>query len=161
MDTLLNELFPAHRLPYSIMLARMMGAMLFGALIGIERERHDKAAGLRTHILISLAAAVFAILSTEAAHMPIFNANLAQIDPLRVVEAVTSGVAFLAAGMIVFSKGTVHGLTTGAGMWLSGAVGLALGFGFWVIGAIASLSCFLVLGVIGRLMGHGASNPKK
>ncbi|PLU77731.1 hypothetical protein BMJ22_19935, partial [Sinorhizobium medicae] len=66
-------------------------------------------------------------------------------------EAVTAGVAFLAAGMIVFSKGEVKGLTTGAGMWLAGAVGLSVGFGFWLIAVFAAVTSLVVLFVLGRL----------
>lgn len=68
-----------------------------------------------------------------------------QIDPLRVVEAVTAGVAFLAGGAIVLLRGEVKGLTTGAGMWLAGAIGLALGFGHWLIAAFASLAGLAIL----------------
>ena len=123
----------------------------FGALIGFEREARDKSAGLRTHILISLAASVFAIISIESVHMPGLSDEQVRIDPLRVVEAVTAGVAFLAAGTIVLSRGEVRGLTTGAGMWLAGAIGLSMGFGHWVIAAFAVAAGLVVLFVIGRL----------
>ena len=62
-----------------------------------------------------------------------------KVDPIRVVEAVTAGVAFLAAGVVIFTRGDVHGLTTGAGMWLAGAIGLACGLGLWQIAAFSSL----------------------
>ncbi|TBR27986.1 MAG: MgtC/SapB family protein, partial [Reyranella sp.] len=70
------------------------------------------------------------------------------VDPVRAVEAVTAGVAFLAAGSILFTRGEVQGLTTGAGMWLAGAVGLSSGFGLW---QIAGLGTFLILVVMGLL----------
>ena len=72
----------------------------------------------------------------------------ARIDPLRVVEAVTAGIAFLAAGTILFSRGEVHGLTTGAGMWLAGAIGVACGFGLWQIAAFGTFVVLVVLGLL-------------
>ncbi|HET9536854.1 MAG TPA: MgtC/SapB family protein, partial [Mesorhizobium sp.] len=71
-----------------------------------------------------------------------------RVDPIRLVEAVTAGVAFLAAGLIIFSKGEVHGLTTGAGMWLAAAVGLACGLGFWQIAVLATALALIILGVL-------------
>jgi putative Mg2+ transporter-C (MgtC) family protein len=64
------------------------------------------------------------------------------------IEATTAGVAFLAAGLIFFSKGQVHGLTTGAGMWLAGAIGLAVGLGFWQIAVLATGLTVTVLGIL-------------
>jgi len=65
-----------------------------------------------------------------------------------VVEAVTAGIAFLAAGTILFSRGELHGLTTGAGMWLAGAIGVACGFGLWQIATFGTLVVLVVLGLL-------------
>lgn len=151
MDQVIAEIFPESQLSYPIIFARFCGAIFFGALIGLEREARHRPAGLRTHILVSLAAAVFSIVSIESVHMPGLSDDQVQIDPLRVVEAVTAGVAFLAAGTIFLSKGEVQGLTTGAGMWLAGAIGLALGFGQWVIAAFALFAGLTVLAGVARL----------
>ncbi|MCY1248341.1 MgtC family protein [compost metagenome] len=102
-------------------------------------------------MLVCLAACTFAVISLESVYMKGFFDQRVQIDPLRVVEAVTAGVAFLAAGTIVLSRGRVHGLTTGSSLWLAGAIGLTLGFGHWIIAAFATGSAFLVLSVVGRL----------
>ncbi len=150
MDQIIAEIFPNTQLPYLIIFARFCGAIFFGGLIGIEREVRDRPAGLRTHILVSLAAAVFAIISIESIHMPGLSEEQVRIDPLRVVEAVTAGVAFLAAGTIFLSRGQVHGVTTGAGLWLAGAIGLALGFGHWLIAAFALAAGLTVLFAVGR-----------
>lgn len=147
------------QIPYPVIVARFCGAIFFGGLIGFEREAQDKAAGLRTHILISLASAVFAIISIESVHMPGLFDEQVRIDPLRVVEAVTAGVAFLAAGTIVLSRGEVRGLTTGAGMWLAGAIGLALGFGHWLIAAFALTAGLTVLFAVGKLQAAFKSKP--
>ncbi|GMB81210.1 MgtC/SapB family protein [Shinella zoogloeoides] len=151
MEQIVADLFPDTQVPYPVILARMVGAIVFGAVIGAEREYRDHAAGLRTHILVALAACVFALLALESVHMAGFSDEQVRIDPLRVVEAVTAGVAFLAAGMIVFSRGEVRGLTTGAGMWLAGAVGLSVGLGYWFVGFFATLACFVVLFILGKL----------
>lgn len=151
MNEIFADIFADTHTPYPILFARLFGAVLFGAFIGIERERRQRPAGLRTHILVSLASAIFAVVAIESVHMKSLSGPEVRIDPIRVVEAVTAGVAFLAAGMIVFSKGEVKGLTTGAGMWLAGAVGLSVGFGFWLIAVFAAVTSLVVLFVLGRL----------
>lgn len=165
MEQIAADLFARTEIPYPVMLARMVGAVLLGAVIGAEREYRDRAAGLRTHILVALAACVFALLSIESVHMAGFADEQVRIDPLRVIEAVTSGVAFLAAGMIVFARGEVRGLTTGAGMWLAGAVGLSVGLGYWFVAVFATLACFIVLFILGKIRfakaGEGSAGMDK
>ena len=151
MEHIIADILPRTELPYPVILARMVGAILLGAVIGVEREYQEHAAGLRTHILVALAACVLAVISIESVHLAAFSDERVQIDPLRVIEAVTSGVAFLAAGMIVFARGEVKGLTTGAGMWLAGAVGLSVGLGYWFIAFFATLACFAVLSILGKI----------
>lgn len=125
-------------LELSAIVVRLLIALSCGAAIGFEREWRAHAAGLRTHILVCLSAAIVAVLTIEIAHHDAFNQQAVRLDPIRVIEAVTAGVAFLAAGMIVYAKGEVHGLTTGAGLWFAGAIGLSCGLGFWQIGLIAT-----------------------
>ena len=133
---------------FPVIAARLLFAALLGAAIGFEREWKARPAGLRTHILICVAAATVGILTIEIAHSPAFGTKETMVDPLRAVEAVTAGVAFLAAGSILFARGKVQGITTGAGMWMAGAVGLSCGFGLW---QIAGLGAFLILVVTGLL----------
>jgi putative Mg2+ transporter-C (MgtC) family protein len=162
MEQILADLFPKSEVPYPVMLARMVGAILLGAVIGAEREYQSHPAGLRTHILVALSACVFSLLSIESVHMAGFSDEQVRIDPLRVIEAVTSGVAFLAAGMIVFSRGEVKGLTTGAGMWLAGAVGLSVGLGYWFVAVVATFACFVVLFILGKVeIGSEESGSQK
>lgn len=148
MGALTEEFAHPTYLAFPVIAARLFFAALLGALIGFEREWRARPAGLRTHILICVAAATFGILTVEIAHSSAFAGRETVSDPLRAVEAVTAGVAFLAAGSILFTRGKVHGLTTGAGMWLAGAVGLSCGFGLW---QIAGLGTFLILVVMGLL----------
>lgn len=148
MQDILNDIGHPTWMPFSVIAARLMLAAFLGALVGFEREWRNRPAGLRTHILVSLAAAGFAILGIEIVHSTQFEENSARLDPIRLIEAVTAGVAFLAAGTIIFARGEVRGLTTGAGLWLAGAIGLASGLGFWQIAAFATLLAVVVLGVM-------------
>jgi putative Mg2+ transporter-C (MgtC) family protein len=77
-----------------------------------------------------------------------FVKDTARFDPIRVIEAVTAGVAFLAAGVVIFTRGQIQGLTTGAGMWLAGAIGAACGLGLWQIALFATLIALVVLAVL-------------
>ena len=124
-----------------------MSAILLAGAVGIEREWRNKPAGLRTHMLISLAACLFIIVSQELSQLP-FGDSEKRIDPLRLVEAVTAGVAFLAAGIIFTSGGKVHHVTTGASMWLAGAIGLACGAGQMPLAALATGIVLAVLGIL-------------
>src|SRR5918995_2468519 len=151
MGQLVEEFGHATFTPFPVIAARLLLATLFGALIGFEREWRHRPAGLRTHILVCVAAATFAILTIEIVHAPMFVGDAVRLDPIRAVEAVTAGVAFLAAGTILFARGEVHGLTTGAGMWLAGAIGLATGLGLWQIAAFGTVLALIVLGLLQRL----------
>lgn len=124
---------------------RLFLAALCGAGIGFDRELKDRPAGLRTHMLTAMAAALFTILTFEIFHATRAFDNKLSLDPIRVIEAVTAGVAFLAAGTIIQSRGKVEGLTTGAGMWLAGAVGIACGAGFYRIAFIAVALAVMIL----------------
>lgn len=135
-------------LPFSVVAARLLLSAILGAVVGLEREWRNHPAGLRTHILICVSTAAIAILTIEITHLDVFAGQEIRIDPIRLVEATTAGVAFLAAGLIFFAKGEVHGLTTGAGMWLAGAIGLAVGLGFWQIAALATAIAIVVLGLL-------------
>ncbi|MEO3387189.1 MgtC/SapB family protein [Mesorhizobium sp. CAU 1741] len=148
LQEILDDLGHPTWLPISVIAARLFLATLLGAIVGLEREWRNHPAGLRTHILVALAAASFAIIGIEIVHTSQFEADAARQDPLRLIEAVTAGVAFLAAGTIIIARGRVKGLTTGAGMWLAGAIGLAAGLGFWQIAALATALALLVLGLL-------------
>jgi putative Mg2+ transporter-C (MgtC) family protein len=148
MEQLVQEFGHATHTPFAVVAARLLLAAIFGAAIGFEREWRNRAAGLRTHILVCVAAATFAILTIEIIHAPMFVKDTARFDPIRVIEAVTAGVAFLAAGVVIFARGQVQGLTTGAGMWLAGAIGVASGLGLWQIALFATLIALVVLAVL-------------
>lgn len=137
--------------PWYIALIRLAFAMALGAAIGFEREAKGKPAGLRTHILVAVAACLFTLVGQELAQLQFDSDNAKRIDPLRLIEAVTNGVAFLAAGVIFTSGGKVRNITTGASMWLVGAIGLACGAGQVTLGLMAAIIVIIVLYVLGLL----------
>ncbi len=136
---LADEFLGSLALPLPILLLRLVGAILLCALLGYEREARHHAAGLKTHMLLGLAAASFALVTLHVLHRFTGLGASVRMDPLRLVEATTNGVAFLAAGMIVLSRGRVRNLTTGAGLWLAASVGLATGLGFWPVAFSAAI----------------------
>jgi putative Mg2+ transporter-C (MgtC) family protein len=141
---------------------RMLLAVVLGALIGFEREYRNRPAGLRTHMLVALAASTFTTIALEVFYKAQHLSDRAPVDLLRVIEAVTAGVAFLAAGTIITSGTRVAGLTTGASLWLTGAVGLACGIGYYVIAGLATVLALVILAVVRvaeRLMPTDRSVP--
>jgi len=113
-------------------------AVLIGGLIGRERARHGRAAGMRTHILVCLGAALTSMISIYVA------AITGTGDVLRIPAQVISGIGFLGAGMIILKNNNViTGLTTAAGVWTTSIIGIALGYGFYS-GAIIGAALFLI-----------------
>lgn len=133
-------------LPWQDMLLRLGFAFLVGALIGMERQRHQRPAGLRTHMLVSMASGLFAMISIIVAG----KSN----DPGRIAAQVVTGIGFLGAGTIMRHGSTVRGLTTAASLWMAAALGLAAGFGWYVGAAAAALLAFFVLTVVKMLEDH-------
>jgi putative Mg2+ transporter-C (MgtC) family protein len=149
METIIDELsgtFSA--VPPLVAGTRLVAALALGAVIGAERESKRKPAGLRTHMLVSMAACPFILVSQQLATLPFGAEDAMRVDPLRLIEAVTAGVAFLAAGTIFTSRGEVHNITTGASMWLAGAIGLACGSGQMPLAAMATGIVLVVLYVL-------------
>lgn len=147
-------------IPLTTIVLRMLLAAALGAAIGYDREVRNRPAGLRTHMLTAVAAAVFTVITLEVFHQARQLQPDGGFDPIRVVEAVTAGVAFLAAGTIIQSRGNVHGLTTGAAMWLTGAVGVAVGFGMYIIAVLTTLLALLILVVVSLLPISSGTEPK-
>jgi putative Mg2+ transporter-C (MgtC) family protein len=150
-DALTDEFALAPSLPVSVIVARTLATVVFCGLIGLEREASQRPAGLRTHMLIGLAACIYSLLMLALIARSAEFGEYVRMDPLRIIEAVTSGVAFLAAGMIVFAKGKVRGLTTGASMWVAAAIGVACGLGEWVIAAITVVLTLIIIALVREL----------
>ena len=153
--------FARTAIPEWQILFRLIIALFLGGAIGIDREVKNRPAGLRTHMLIALAASIFAVTTLEIIAELEKRGHTA--DPIRAIEAVTAGVAFLAAGSIIQSRAQISGLTTGASMWLAGAIGVSCGFGFFSIALLATALALVVLVWLQTLTRKisAASDPKK
>lgn len=140
------------------LLLRLGAAALLGSLIGLERQRHDMAAGLRTHMLVCVGSALVMIVSAHGFD-PMIQPGRVVLDPSRVAAQVVSGIGFLGAGTIVVRKLSVHGLTTAASVWTVAAIGLASGAALYLAATAATLLILVILAVIkpmeDRLIGHG------
>ena len=120
---------------------RILLALLVGGCIGMERGYHGRAAGLRTHILVCVGACIAAMTGIYEVGVLGFTA-----DPLRVGAQVISGIGFLGVGtIIVRNRSQVTGLTTAAGLWATGSIGLAIGIGFYIAAIMAFLVVFLTI----------------
>lgn len=117
---------------------RLVVAALLGGLVGFEREFSDQPAGLRTHLLVSLGAALFTIVGAYGVG-PFFDADSdVRLDPTRIAAQVVSGIGFLGAGAILREGLNIRGLTTAAALWVAAAIGVATGFGYWEAAAVTS-----------------------
>lgn len=123
---------------------RLVLAGVLGGLVGWERERLDRAAGLRTHALVALASALVLIVSMDGFH-DIVGASGVNLDPSRVAAQVVSGVGFLGAGTIILRRDAVRGLTTAASVWAVAAVGLAVGGGLYVPATVTTALALVIL----------------
>lgn len=126
-------------------IVRLVVAALLGGVLGAEREFDGQDAGLRTHLLLSLGAALFGAISvgafTDFAAAP--DETNIRIDVTRVASYVAAGIGFIGGGTILKHRGTVSGITTATSLWTTAAVGLAMGLGFWV-GAVTATVLALV-----------------
>jgi putative Mg2+ transporter-C (MgtC) family protein len=124
--------------------ARVAVAALLGALLGWERERAGKAAGLRTHMLVALGAALFVLFPAEA------GMDIADLS--RVIQGVATGIGFIGAGTILKRPESeqVEGLTTAASIWLTGAIGMSVGAGQLWLSVICAISAWVILYVLAR-----------
>ena len=128
---------------------RLMLAAAFGGVLGIERESMGKAAGLRTHMLVALGAALFVLVVT-----PLGVAG----DVSRVIQGVAAGIGFIGAGSILkhVERDEVTGLTTAASIWLTAAIGVAAGIGAIWFSVVATAIAWIILGVLERVSRRAA-----
>lgn len=135
-----------------VFVVRLLLAMLLGGIIGAERERKNRSAGFRTHILVTVGSCMFMIVSIS---MPMMistmpNGIVNNADPGRIAAQVVSGIGFLGAGAILQDKGKVRGLTTAASLWVVAAIGLAIGAGMYFTAVATTIFLFLVLSVFSK-----------
>ncbi len=132
---------------YVTICIRLVLAIIAGGIIGNERGKHGSAAGLRTHILVCVGAAMTALTGYY-----VYDTLNISGDIMRLAAQVVSGIGFLGAGMIIVKNGNVvTGLTTAAGMWATAAIGIALGYGFYSGAIIATVACVFTAAFLSRL----------
>jgi putative Mg2+ transporter-C (MgtC) family protein len=126
-------------------IVRLLAALAVGALIGYERERVGKAAGLRTHMLVSMGTALFVISALEY--------GMGEDAVSRVIQGLVTGIGFLGAGVImkIQEEREIRGLTTAAGVWMTAAASVAIGLGQIGLGVIAALMAWVVLAALRKL----------
>ncbi len=137
---------------------RLVIAVICGGLIGFERERHGRTAGLRTHIMVCLGAAITTVLGCY--NVEVLGVSWA--DPMRIGAQVVSGISFLGMGTII-SKGRfqVTGLTTAAGLWATAIIGLAIGAGFYEGGIVAALLTIVTMTLLTNFDSHIIKKSRK
>jgi putative Mg2+ transporter-C (MgtC) family protein len=132
----------------SEVIVRIFLSIILSGLIGLERKMYNKPAGLRTNIMVGLGATILMILGLYI----LSNYNEAgNVDISRIVGQVVTGIGFLGAGAIIQSRGSVHGLTTAASIWVVAAIGMAVGLGYYFMAVSATLASLVVLVIVGRI----------
>jgi putative Mg2+ transporter-C (MgtC) family protein len=150
MQTLaeLVSLFPLRQLLAEVrldILVHLLGALVAGGAIGMERSFHGRPAGFRTHALVCLASSLLMLLTVYQAEWFRSAGDEVRIDPTRMAQGIMTGIGFLGAGVIFREGLSVRGLTTAASIWTTAAVGVLMGVGMYLAGALATI---LVLGVL-------------
>lgn len=136
-------------------LVRLFIAVLLGGLIGYNRERNESAAGLRTHMLVALGAALFVIVPQQA--------GMTVADLSRVLQGIIAGIGFLGAGAIIklSDKEQIKGLTTAASIWATAAIGIAAGMGREMTAVLSTLLALVILAVLPRIEHYIEMNSRK
>ena len=124
-------------------IARLLLAGFCGALIGLERTKKQKEAGIRTHVIVAIGAALVMIVS-KYGFFDVVVYDSIQLDASRIASQVITGISFLGAGVIFFKNDTVKGLTTAAGIWATAGVGLATGAGMYTVSLVATMMIIVV-----------------
>lgn len=134
------------------LLGRILVAAILGGTIGLERDRRGRPAGLRTHMIVALASATFMVVSTYFLRSQHYRpGEPIDVDVSRIAAAIVTGIGFLGGGAIMRTGVNVHGLTTAAGLWLVGAIGMAAGGGMYVVALFSTGLGLLALDVLRRL----------
>ena len=141
----LSVLAAVHSIGWPEVLLRLFVAAALGGAIGVERELRERQAGLRTHLVVCLGAALFTLVSAYGFE-GIVSQGLVVADPTRIAAQIVSGIGFLGAGAIIRQGLSVRGLTTAATLWLVAAIGMASGAGYWDGALIATVGALITLG---------------
>src|SRR5271155_5312456 len=127
---------------------RLAAALAAGGAIGLDREWLRKPAGLKTHMLFALACAMMSIMALDIYLAEVDHGPGGNPDATRILQGIITGMSFLGAGAIIRGQHKVHGLTTGAGVWLAGGLGIVFGLGQYRLGTVAVIFGLIVLVVI-------------
>lgn len=144
------ELENPWELSYLHMTLRLVLALAFGGLVGIEREQNNHPAGFRTHILVCLGACLVMLLSMYGFGQFADQPNV-RLDPARLAAQVIAGIGFLGAGTIIFNGNSIYGLTTAASLWVVAAIGLSVGAGFYYSALITTFFVLLILWILNKV----------
>ncbi|MCF7833826.1 MAG: MgtC/SapB family protein [Candidatus Pacebacteria bacterium] len=120
---------------------KLIVALVLGMFIGAERTLVHKEAGMKTHALVSLGAALFMIISEMTGEK---YASIGGFDPIRMASQIVVGIGFLGAGMVIFQGSKVRGLTTAGGLWVVGGIGVATGLGFFTLAITATILVLVI-----------------
>ncbi len=129
-----------------VIVVRILGALVIGAVIGLERSFHGRPAGFRTHALVCVASALLMLVTVyQSAWMTHVTIEAIRTDPTRMAQGIMTGIGFLGAG-VIFKEGlTVRGLTTAASIWITASIGILVGIGFWMPALVGTLATLAVL----------------
>jgi len=148
-----------YKLSYSDIIIRLGVACAIGMVVGLERERRSRPAGIRTHVILCAGAAIIALIQMETVYWALdlakTNSDLADVvraDPLRLVAQIISGVGFLGAGTIILTKQKVTGLTTATSLWTVAGLGIASGMGYYDIAIIGGIMLIIVLYILKKVI---------
>jgi putative Mg2+ transporter-C (MgtC) family protein len=134
---------------------RLALAVVLSTVVGLDRELLNKPLGLRTNMLVALGAASFSLMALQLVDVMRESPTIVQIDPVRVMEAIVGAIGFLGAAAIIQGRAEIVGATTGASIWVVGALGMACGFGFYAYAGMISVGGLLILTVLGLITHHG------
>jgi putative Mg2+ transporter-C (MgtC) family protein len=150
-------------IPPTEIILRMGASIVLGGVIGYERGKHDHPAGMRTHMIVAMAAALFMIVSVHALHIdqPIPPGVNVTFDPTRIASYVVAGIGFLGGGVIARVGLTVKGATTAASLWLVTAIGMAAGAGLLLAASVGTGLGYAILEWVRRFEHHPASKVRR
>lgn len=134
-------------LTYELILRIIVGGAL-GGIIGIEREKRAKEAGFRTHFLVALGSTLISVISAYGYDKVADIIPIARYDPSRLAAQIVSGIGFIGAGLIIFQKNVIHGLTTAAGLWVTAAIGIACGVGRYDLAVVTTIMVLIALELV-------------
>ncbi len=129
---------------YLQLILQIVLAVVLGAAIGLERERKGKEAGLQTYSLVTLGSCLFTILGFELFSFFTSKASVS-FDPSRIIQAIAIGIGFIGAGVVIYRRDHVEGITTAAGLWVAAAVGVAIGVKLYFLALLATLLVTIIL----------------